>query len=93
MAVDVRLILDKSRVPLTTLAVDASGTRSETEPRRFISITLDYQLEGPTPDDGPKVERAIRLSREKYCSVLHTLDPGLDVKITVGGTDPAPGPR
>ena len=90
MAVDVRMILEKSRVTVNALTVDASGKRRESEPRRFTSITLDYRLDGPSGEDGAKVERAIQLSRDKYCSVLHTLDPDLDVKITVGGSDPSP---
>lgn len=90
MAVDVRMILEKSRVPVDALVVEASGIRREAEPRRFTSITLDYRLQGPADSDRAKVERAVSLSREKYCSVLHTLDPDLDVNITVGGFDPSP---
>ena len=48
MAVDVLMILQKSRVPVHKLAFDA-----------------------------------VELSRDKYCSVMHTLDPELDVDIRV----------
>jgi len=30
-----------------------------------------------------KLQRAIDLSRDKYCSVLHTLDPGIDFDISI----------
>ncbi len=81
MAVDVLMILEKSRVPLEALEVEAVGRRAQTVPKRYVAVTLTYVLEGPSEDDRPKVDRAIDLSREKYCSVLHTLDPELDVDI------------
>lgn len=83
MAVDVLMILEKSRVPVTDLEVEAIGERAETVPKRFVNISLVYRLEGPTVEDQSKLDRAIALSRDKYCSVLHTLDPELDVDIRV----------
>ena len=83
MAVDVLMILQKSRVPVEALEVEAIGLRAEAVPKRYESIELVYRLSGPTEDDQPKLERAIALSRDRYCSVLHTLDPGTDVQIRV----------
>jgi len=83
MGVDVRLILEKSRVPVSSLEVEADGERATQDPRRFTRIRLVYTLEGPEADDRPKVERAVALSREKYCSVLHTLRPDLDLEIEI----------
>lgn len=81
MAVDVLMILEKSRVPIEALDVEAIGERAESVPKRFVSIRLVYRLTGPSTDHRDKVDRAIDLSRDKYCSVLHTLDPALDVDI------------
>jgi putative redox protein len=83
MGVDVRMILEKSRVPLESLDVRIEADRVEEPPRRFHAIRLTYLLRGPREEDRPKVDRAIALSREKYCSVLHTLRPdvGLDVRV------------
>lgn len=83
MAVDVLMILEKSRVAVEALEVEAIGERAETVPKRFIRIGLEYRLTGPSAEDRPKLDRAVRLSRDKYCSVLHTLDPDLDVEIRV----------
>lgn len=83
MAVDVVMILEKSRVPLETLSVEASGRRAESPPRRFESIELVYRLRGPEPRHERQVQRAVDLSREKYCSVLHTLDPSIDLDVRV----------
>lgn len=78
MAIDVLMIAGKSRVPIDSLEVEAVGVRADEAPKRYVSVTLVYRLAGPTEDDRPKVERAMELSRDKYCSVLHTLDPDLD---------------
>ena len=73
MASDVCVILEKSRVPFTGLEVLAEGARMESEPRRYHTIRLTYLVAGVSPEHDAKLERAISLSKEKYCSVLHTL--------------------
>jgi putative redox protein len=83
MGVDVRMILEKSRVPLEALDVLIEADRVEEPPRRFHAIRLTYRLRGPQEADRPKVDRAVELSREKYCSVLHTLRPDLELDIRV----------
>lgn len=83
MAVDVLMILEKSRVPVESLEVEAIGERAETVPKRFVSVKLLYRLSGPTAEDQSKLDRAIELSRDKYCSVLHTLDPEIDFDLRV----------
>ncbi|RMH17977.1 MAG: OsmC family peroxiredoxin [Gemmatimonadetes bacterium] len=85
MAADVRVILEKGRVPLAGLAVRVSGARAASPPRRYTSIRLVFEVDGPAPEHASKVERALALSRETYCSVLHTLDPDLEVAIELAG--------
>jgi len=88
MAVDVLMILKKSRVPVTALSVVAQGRRAESVPQPFESLSLVYELEGPRPQDQTKLDRAIQLSRDKYCGVLHTLRPDLELTIEVRRADP-----
>ena len=76
---DVVLILEKMRVPFSGLQIDVSGVRREEEPRRYLSIHFEYRIAGPGVDAG-KARRAIDLSLEKYCSVIHSLAP--DIAIT-----------
>lgn len=83
MGVDVRLILEKSRVPVSGLRVEAEGGRASEDPRRFTRIRLVYLVEGPGPEDRGKVERAVDLSRRKYCSVLHTLRPDIELETEI----------
>lgn len=83
MGVDVRMILEKSRVPLEALEVEVEGERAPEPPRRFTRIRLVYRVRGPGEEHGEKLQRAIDLSRDKYCSVLHTLREDLDLEIAV----------
>jgi putative redox protein len=75
---DVVLILKKMRVPFDELQIDVSGVRREEEPRRFVSIHFEYRITGPGID-AEKARRAIDLSVEKYCSVIHSLAPDLAI--------------
>ena len=70
MAADVVDILRKGRHPLTALRATFTGERAPEPPRRFTKIDLRFEIQGAVPADA--VERAIALSREKYCSVLHS---------------------
>jgi putative redox protein len=82
MAIDVRMILEKSRVPLTALHLELHGERNPEPPRSFHRVELRFRLEGPGEADRARVARAIGLSEEKYCSVYHTLSPDLDIRST-----------
>ena len=70
MAIDVVSILRKGRHPLSGLRVSFTGERAPEPPRHYAAITLTFHVSGPVPAEA--VERAIALSREKYCSVWHT---------------------
>jgi putative redox protein len=75
---DVVLILQKMRVQLRELRIDVSGVRREQEPRRYTALHLDYHLRGEGLDHA-KATRAVTLSVEKYCSVIHSLAPDIVV--------------
>lgn len=80
MAVDVVMILTKGRHTLDALDVQFRGTRADGPPSYFTDVSLHYVLTGSAPAEA--VQRAIDLSRDKYCSVLHTLRPDLRLTIT-----------
>lgn len=76
---DVSLILKKQKQDVKSLKVEATGERPETGyAKPFTSIHLQFILTG-SPEEN-KVQRAIELSVEKYCSVATSLDP--NIKIT-----------
>ena len=67
-AFDVEMILRKRRVKLRDFRVEIEADEAPDPPMVFTAIRLTYHLEaeGATAKE---VERAVRLSEEKYCSV------------------------
>lgn len=82
MGMDVVHILRKGRHDLRGLRVTLLGERAQTEPRRFTGITLQFTAGGDVPLEA--LERAVRLSREKYCSVWHSLREDIQLTVTSG---------
>lgn len=78
-AADVVEILGKMRVPLQGLEVRVEGDRRADPPRRFTRLRIVYAARGVAAADQDKLRRAVALSHEKYCSVLHTLRPDLEI--------------
>jgi putative redox protein len=64
---DVASILEKKRQPLQRFEVRVRGRRSETHPRVYSEIQVEYFLWGENLEI-KAVERAIELSEEKYCA-------------------------
>jgi putative redox protein len=81
MAADVVEIGTKMRLPMTALRVQVEGERRAEPPRRYMAVRLKYTVSGVAAVDEPKVWRAIELSRETYCSVLHSLRADIPVTI------------
>ena len=67
-------ILEGMRQPLRGLTVSATYERADDHPRVFTRIALHYRLEGDL--DPKRVERAVALSQDKYCSVSAMLARG-----------------
>ena len=77
MAMDVIDILTKGRHPVATFDVKFVGNRADSAPYRYRRIELHFTLYGDVPAGA--VERAIALSRDKYCSVWHSLRQDIDL--------------
>jgi len=69
---DVVSILKKRRQTLTGLEINVTGEQDPDPPWAFRKIRLEYALRG-TELSEPAIERAIKLSEEKYCSVGATV--------------------
>ena len=86
MASDVVLVVEKGRQPLRGLTARVTVVRAEKPPRRLLRVDIRFTVTGEVPAD--KVERAIRLSRETYCSVWHSM--AQDIELTTSfEIDPA----
>ena len=66
-AVDVVLILKKARQDISDCVVEIEAERAPEEPKVFTRIHFHFILTGKSLSFS-HVERAIRLSAEKYCS-------------------------
>jgi putative redox protein len=71
MAMDVVDIIRKGRHPLTAFRATIVAERQQHVPHRIMKAALHFHVHGDVP--APVVERAIALSRDKYCSVWHSL--------------------
>ena len=92
-AFDVVLILRKARQAVADCAVDADGERAAADPKVFTRIHLKYQVAGRGLDP-VHVERAVKLSKEKYCSatlmLAKTAEITYEISIVEGDRLPAP---
>lgn len=72
-AIDIITILKKQRQELKDLKITVTGEREKDAiPSLYQTVHAHYKFFGPLDPD--KVEKAINLSIEKYCSVSQTLE-------------------
>lgn len=90
MAIDIVSILKKMRMDVGALRIDITGERNPDPPQYFKAVEMTLHLAGQNLD-ARRIERAIALSREKYCSVYNSLRPDLSLKVlyTLEETAPA----
>lgn len=77
ISMDVVHILTKGRFDVRSMGVSLTGHRTESEPRRFVAFDLRFTIATDAPAD--QIDRAIALSREKYCSVWHSLRQDIEL--------------
>ena len=86
---DVIGILGKMRQDVAVLEVVVEGEIADEHPRRFTAFTVTFHVTGEGIDPA-EVERAIVLSRDRYCSVSVSLDPAVEkyYYFTINGGKP-----
>jgi putative redox protein len=77
MAMDILLVIQKGRFELEALTAHLVAERAPSDPRRILKVDLRFSLQGQVPAD--RVERAIQLSRDSYCSVWHSLRTDIEL--------------
>ncbi len=80
-ASDVVGILRKKREPFTGLEVRAEAERADGHPAVYTSIHLTYLVRGQAAKKA--MEDAVRLSKEKYCSVSAMLEKTAKITYTI----------
>lgn len=71
-SIDVISILKKQKQQIEDYSVKITSERVDTIPKVFKSIHLEFILKGDIDEN--KVQKAINLSMEKYCSVTKMLE-------------------
>jgi putative redox protein len=87
MSIDLVHILTRGRHPVSALRARMTVHRAAEEPRRFTRVHIDFTLSGEMRPE--HVERAIDLSREKYCSVWNSLRQDIDLLVGFTLEEPA----
>lgn len=77
-AIDVVHILRKSRQPITGCVVELDSERAAEDPKVFTRIHMHFVVTGKGLAQA-QVERAIKLSKEKYCSATIMLGATAEV--------------
>ncbi|HEX8948499.1 MAG TPA: OsmC family protein [Dissulfurispiraceae bacterium] len=80
MGIDMLMFLQKMRVEIAGFKIDMVGERNPTPPQYYKAVEMVLNIAGKNLDP-KKVDRAIKLSHEKYCSVYNSLRPDMDVKV------------
>jgi len=73
LSIDVLTILYKQKQNIEKYTVKVSATRTECEPALFETITVSLYVWGTV--SALKLDKALTLTKEKYCSVYHILKP------------------
>ena len=81
LSIDMVSMLRKMRCIIDDYKIEFEGERNPDPPQYYKSMTLHIRIkgEGITPK---KMDRAISLSQDKYCSVYHSLRKDITVNIT-----------
>lgn len=89
-AVDVADIMRKRRTPLSRYRVEVEGERADGTPGRYTRISMRHVASGEGVTEAT-LEKAARLSLERYCSVAASLDPAIEISLSAvvepGGTE------
>lgn len=90
MGIDVVTFLQKMKVGLAGFRIEITGQRNPTPPQYFKTVEIILKIAGKNLDE-KKVERAVSLSHEKYCSVYNSLRKDMVVKVKWLLEDREPG--
>jgi putative redox protein len=79
MAIDVVAILEKMRCEIESFRMEIEGKRNRTPPQRLRGVVMTLYIKGSGVTE-EKAARAVELSRDKYCSVRHSLREDIEVE-------------
>ena len=79
---DVASILRKMRMSWDSFALEVDAEMSEEHPKVYTHITVRYVFKGEQLDRA-KIERAVALSKDKYCGVMAMLRKAAEIETEI----------
>lgn len=79
---DIVSILNKMRVDFSDFSIHVEGNLTDTEPSLYDRFVLVYTIKVAS-EDQTKMEKAVKLSKEKYCGVSKMYETFADVSFTI----------
>jgi putative redox protein len=96
MGIDMMMFLQKMKMNISKFKIEMVGERNPTPPQYFKSVEMVIHMVGSNLNK-KKIDHAISLSREKYCSVYNSLRKDLELGVRYfleeeGSSDPLDQP-
>ncbi|HCK98615.1 MAG TPA: hypothetical protein DHW42_00720 [Candidatus Marinimicrobia bacterium] len=77
-ALDIESLINKMRTPADEFQVKITAERRDEHPKVFTRIHITFIFKGENLNR-PNIEKAVKLSQEKYCSVSAMLSQAVDI--------------
>ncbi len=77
LSIDMLNILYKKKYVIDDYQVKIKGIRQESAPHAFTHVELSFEIWGEAKESS--ILKALELSKTKYCSVLHSLNPSIKI--------------
>lgn len=79
---DVISIIKKMKVEFSKFYIELIGNINDEHPKKYNKIKIIYYIDA-SENDIEKIEKAINLSKDKYCGVWNTLAPSLEIEYSL----------
>lgn len=79
---DLVSLMNKMRVPYSSLNIIVEGDLTEEHPKHFTKMKVIYEITGDDIDR-KKVEKAVSMSKEKYCGVSHSYKSVMEIEYEI----------
>jgi putative redox protein len=87
MGVSVTMILERSRLAVERIEIEAEGRRTTEATQGFTYIEVVFKIDASGNPPARRVWRAMELSMEKYCSVSASLKADIGLRLLLNGCD------
>ncbi|GAA3715742.1 OsmC family protein [Salinicoccus jeotgali] len=83
MGIDLNVIMRHSMDKVESIDIDIEAERADTEPKRFTDVVIVVRIKGDVTEK--VAQRAVKLSADKYCSAINSLNATISTKLELNG--------